>query len=176
VNHESVSGIYLEHGYSRLRSALVDELLARIAAMPPAFFETLVVDLLVAMGYGGSHEDAGRAVGGGGDEGIDGVIKQDRLGLESVYVQAKRWQGTVGRPDVQRFAGALQGQRARKGVFLTTSDFSKEARAYAASIDASIVLVNGVRLAELMIDHDIGVTRVGTYEIKRLDSDYFSPD
>ncbi len=164
---------YIEYGYSRLRAALADEILSRIAQMPPAFFEKLVVDLLVAMGYGGSQRDAGRAVGPGADEGIDGVIKEDRLGLETIYVQAKRWQGTVGRPEIQRFAGALQGQRARKGIFITTSDFSKEAEAYAASIQSTIVLVNGTQLAELMIDHGIGVTLVSTYDIKRLDSDYF---
>jgi restriction system protein len=167
---------YLEYGYSRLRGALAEEILSRVAAMPPAFFEKLVIDLLLAMGYGGSHEDAGRAVGRGGDEGIDGVIKQDRLGLETVYVQAKRWQGTVGRPEIQRFAGALQGRRARKGIFITTSEFSKDAQAYAGSIEATIVLVNGGQLADLMIDHGIGVAPVCTYEIKRLDSDYFSPE
>lgn len=164
---------YIEYGYSRLRAALADEILTRIAQMPPAFFEKLVVDLLVAMGYGGSQRDAGRAVGPGADEGIDGVIKEDRLGLETIYIQAKRWQATVGRPEIQRFAGALQGQRARKGIFITTSDFSKEAEAYAGSIQSTIVLVNGAQLAELMIDHGIGVTSVNSYEIKRLDSDYF---
>jgi restriction system protein len=164
---------YIDYGYSRLRAALAEEILARIAQMPPSFFEKLVVDLLVAMGYGGSQRDAGRAVGPGADEGIDGVIKEDRLGLETIYIQAKRWQATVGRPDIQRFAGALQGQRARKGIFITTSEFSKEAEAYAASIQNTIVLVNGAQLAELMIDHGIGVTLVNTYEIKRLDSDYF---
>lgn len=164
---------YIDYGYSRLRAALADEILSRIAQMPPAFFEKLVVDLLVAMGYGGSQRDAGRAVGPGADEGIDGVIKEDRLGLETIYIQAKRWQATVGRPEIQRFAGALQGQRARKGIFITTSDFTKEAEAYAASIQSTIVLVNGAQLAELMIDHRIGVTLVNTYEIKRLDSDYF---
>jgi restriction system protein len=152
---------------------LADEILSRIAQMPPAFFEKLVVDLLVAMGYGGSQRDAGRAVGPGADEGIDGVIKEDRLGLETIYIQAKRWQATVGRPEIQRFAGALQGQRARKGIFITTSDFTREAETYAASIQNTIVLVNGAQLAELMIDHGIGVTLVNTYEIKRLDSDYF---
>lgn len=164
---------YIDYGYGRLRSALADEILTRIAQMPPSFFEKLVVDLLVAMGYGGSQRDAGRAVGPGADEGIDGVIKEDRLGLESIYIQAKRWQGTVGRPDIQRFAGALQGQRARKGIFITTSDFSKEAVAYASTIQNTIVLVNGAELADLMIDHGIGVTLVTTYDIKRLDSDYF---
>lgn len=164
---------YIDYGYSRLRAALADEILSRIAQMPPAFFEKLVVDLLVAMGYGGSQRDAGRAVGPGADEGIDGVIKEDRLGLETIYIQAKRWQARVGRPEIQRFAGALQGQRARKGIFITTSDFTKEAETYAASIQSTIVLVNGAQLAELMIDHGIGVTLVNTYEIKRLDSDYF---
>jgi len=165
---------YIDYGYSRLRAALADEILSRIAQMPPAFFENLVVDLLVAMGYGGSQRDAGRAVGPGADEGIDGVIKEDRLGLETIYLQAKRWQATVGRPEIQRFAGALQGQRARKGIFITTSDFSREAEAYAASIQSTIVLVNGAQLAELMMDHGIGVTLVNTYDIKRLDSDYFT--
>jgi restriction system protein len=164
---------YLEYGASRLRSALVAEILGRITSMPPDAFERLVVDLLVAMGYGGSQQDAGRAVGKSGDEGIDGIIKEDRLGLESIYIQAKRWQATVGRPEIQRFAGALQGQRARKGVFITTSDFTKEAHAYAATIQSTIVLVTGVQLAELMIDHGIGVALVRTYDVKRLDSDYF---
>jgi len=149
---------HIDYGYSWLRAALADEILSTIAQMPPAFFEKLVVDFLVAMGYGGSQRDAGRAVGPGADEGIDGVIKEDRLGLETIYLQAKRWQATVGRPEIQRFAGALQGQRARKGIFITTLDFSKEAEAYAASIQSTIVLINGVQLAELMIDHGIGVT------------------
>lgn len=165
---------HIDYGYSRLRAALAEEILNTIAQMPPAFFEKLVVDLLVAMGYGGSQRDAGQAVGPGADEGIDGVIKEDRLGLETIYLQAKRWQATVGRPEIQKFAGALQGQRARKGIFITTSDFSKEAEAYAASIQSTIVLVNGAELAELMIDHGIGVTLVNTYDIKRLDSDYFT--
>lgn len=164
---------YLEYGASRLRSALVAEILERITSMSPDAFERLVIDLLLAMGYGGSQHDAGRAVGKSGDEGIDGIIKEDRLGLESIYIQAKRWQATIGRPEIQRFAGALQGQRARKGVFITTSDFTKEAHAYAASIQSTIVLVTGVQLAELMIDHGIGVASMRTYEVKRLDSDYF---
>ena len=163
----------IEVGYIRLRVALADEILGRIAQMPPRFFEKLVIDLLVAMGYGGSQQDAGKAVGPGADEGVDGVIKEDRLGLESIYIQAKRWQATVGRPEVQKFAGALQGQRARKGIFITTSGFSREAVEYAKSIQSTIVLVNGAQLAELMIDHGIGVTLVNKYEIKRLDSDYF---
>lgn len=165
---------HIDYGYGRLRAELAEELLSTVAQMPPAFFEKLVVDLLVAMGYGGSQRDAGRSVGPGADEGIDGLIKEDRLGLERIYLQAKRWQTTVGRPEIQKFAGALQGQRARKGIFITTSDFTKEAEAYAASIQSTIVLVNGAQLAELMIDHGVGVTLVNTYDIKRLDSDYFT--
>jgi restriction system protein len=166
----------MEDGYRQLRAALAADLRERIAGMPPAAFEQLVVDLLTAMGYGGPQADAGLVVGGGGDEGIDGVIREDRLGLETIYIQAKRWQGTVGRPDIQRFAGALQGQRARKGVFITTSAFTKEAHAYASSIQTTIVLVDGAQLAELMIDHGVAVTRVKSYEIKRVDSDYFATE
>ena len=125
------------------------------------------------MGYGGSRQDAARTLGGPGDGGIDGVIKEDPLGLDVIYLQAKRWDGTVGRPEVQKFAGALQGQRARKGIFITTSDFSRDAVEYAAGIDSRIVLINGRHLAELMIDHGVGVTRAGSYEICRIDSDYF---
>ncbi|HKO19821.1 MAG TPA: restriction endonuclease [Acidobacteriaceae bacterium] len=167
---------YLELGYERLRSALASELLERIKTMPPDFFERLVVDLLVRMGYGGTQRDAGQAIGKGGDEGIDGIIKEDRLGLETIYIQAKRWDNTVGRPEIQRFAGALQGQRARKGVFITTSSFSSEARNYASTIPSTIVLIDGEQLAELMIDHGVGVTQIATYEVKRLDSDYFSTE
>lgn len=164
----------LEEGYRQLRAALVSDLRERIAAMPSAAFEQLVVDLLTAMGYGGPQDDAGRVVGRGGDEGIDGVIKEDRLGLETIYIQAKRWQGTVGRPEIQRFAGALQGQRARKGVFITTSAFSKDAESYASAIQTTIVLLDGAQLAELMIDHGVGVTTTKQFEIKRVDSDYFT--
>jgi restriction system protein len=163
----------LEDGYQQLRAALIAEIRERIGAMPPAAFEQLVVDLLLSMGYGGPQEDSGLVVGKGGDEGIDGLIKEDRLGLETIYVQAKRWQGGVGRPEIQRFAGALQGQRARKGVFITTSSFTREAQVYAAAIQTTIVLVDGAQLAELMIDHGVGVTSVKKYEIKRIDSDYF---
>lgn len=125
------------------------------------------------MGYGGSRQDAGRAIGRSGDGGIDGIIKEDKLGLDVIYVQAKRWEGTVGRPEIQKFAGALQGQRASKGVFITTSAFSREAEEYANAINSKIILVDGERLASLMVDHDVGVTPVGVYELKRIDSDYF---
>ncbi len=128
------------------------------------------------MGYGGSQRDAARAVGGVGDEGIDGVINEDRLGLDSIYVQAKRWNAPVGRPEIQRFAGALMGKRARKGVFITTSTFSEEARQYADSLDVKVVLIDGRRLVELMIDHEVGVSTVSSYPMKRIDSDYFSEE
>lgn len=166
----------IDEGFLQHRAALSSDLRERIASMPPSAFEQLVVDLLTAMGYGGPQEDAGLVVGRGGDEGIDGVIKEDRLGLETIYIQAKRWQGSVGRPEIQRFAGALQGQRARKGVFITASSFTKDAQAYASAIQTTIVLVDGTQLAELMIDHGVGVTSVKTYEIKRVDSDYFAAE
>lgn len=164
---------HLEYGYQRIREQLATDLLAKVKDGSPAFFEKLVIELLVAMGYGGSRQDAGRTVGRAGDGGIDGVINEDRLGLDVIYVQAKRWEGTVGRPEIQKFAGALQGQRAKKGIFITTSEFTKDANDYAAMIDSRIVLINGTRLCNLMIDHGIGVTRATSYEVKRLDSDYF---
>ena len=150
------------------------ELLGLIKEVTPTYFEQIVVDLLVSMGYGGDRQDAARAVTRqSGDEGIDGVIKQDRLGLDVVYVQAKRWEGKVGRPDIQKFAGALQGKRAIKGVFITTSDFSKEARDFAESIGAKIILIDGQRLAQLMLEFDVGVSNKGHYDIKQIDTDYF---
>jgi restriction system protein len=166
----------LENGYQRIRLELAQELLSRIMGCSSSFFERLVVELLVKMGYGGSRKDAGEAIGRSGDEGIDGIIKEDRIGLDTIYIQAKRWQGTVGRPDIHRFAGALLGQRARKGIFITTSAFSRDAREYASSIDSKIVLIDGDQLAQLMIDFNVGVTSATVYEIKRIDSDYFSED
>lgn len=166
----------LESAYQRVRSTLETELLERIKAASPAFFERLVVELLVAMGYGGSLRDAGQAVGRSGDGGIDGIIKEDRLGLDVLYVQAKRWDAPVGRPEIQKFVGALQGHRARKGVFITTSSFTKEAEEYVRVIDSKIVLVDGQTLAALMIDHNVGVAPVRAYELKRIDSDYFSEE
>lgn len=166
----------LENSYQALSRSLADELLERIKVCSPAFFEKLVVDLLVAMGYGGSRKDAGQALGRSGDEGIDGIIKEDQLGLDVVYLQAKRWANTVGRPVVQAFAGSLEGQRARKGVLITTSDFSKEAREYVRQIEKKIVLVDGVELTKLMIDHGVGVTEVATYTVKKADLDYFEDE
>lgn len=165
-----------EAGYLRLREELAREVLDRVRGCTPRFFEKLVIEVLVAMGYGGSLRDAGQAVGRSGDEGIDGIIKEDKLGLDTIYIQAKRWQGTVGRPEIQRFVGALQGQRARKGVFITTSDFSREARDYAGNIDSKVVLIDGEQLALLMIDHNVGVATTQVYELKRIDSDYFAEE
>ena len=165
----------LQEAYSALRKNLAGDLLETVKNSPPEFFERLVVDLLIRMGYGGSRQEAGEAIGQSGDEGIDGIIKEDRLGLDIIYLQAKRWEDVIGRPEVQKFAGALQGQRARKGVFITTSKFTDEAEEYAAKIDTKVILIGGTRLAELMIDHGVGVTTEATYELKRIDSDYF-PD
>ena len=164
----------MERSWKTLRSDLEGELLDQIKEMSPAFFERLVVDVLVAMGYGGERRDAGRAVGQSGDGGIDGVIDEDPLGLDIIYLQAKRWEGVVGRPEIQKFAGALQGKLARKGVFITTSTFSREAREYAGFIDSRLILIDGERLARLMIDHDVGVSTASRYVIKKIDSDYFS--
>ena len=163
----------IESGARTIRKELTEEILQRIKGCSPVFFERLVVELLVKMGYGGTRQDAGRAIGRSGDEGIDGVIHEDRLGLDVIYLQAKRWEGVVGRPEIQKFVGALQGQRAKKGVFITTSDFTKEAVEYVRNIDNKVVLINGALLANLMIDHNVGVSLAATYEIKKTDSDYF---
>ena len=165
----------METVYQQLREELASELLDAIKGCTPTFFEHLVVDLLVKMGYGGTRKDAGEAIGKSGDGGIDGIIKEDRLGLDIVYIQAKKWDGNViGRPEIQKFAGALQGQRARKGVFITTSTFTQHARDFVSRIDSKIVLIDGEQLAQLMIDYDMGVSRIATYDIKRVDSDYFT--
>ena len=163
----------VENGYQTLREELAQELLSTIKSNTPEFFEKLVVELLVNMGYGGSIQDAGVAIGRSGDEGIDGVIKEDHLGLDVIYVQAKRWEGSVGRPEIQKFAGALQGKRAKKGVFITTSSFSSEALNFIKNIESKIVLVDGDKLAQLMIDFDLGVSPLNNYEIKKIDQDYF---
>ena len=163
----------LQGAYQQLRSELASEIHAKLLQVSPEFFEQVVVELLVAMGYGGSRRDAGERLGKSGDGGIDGIIKEDRLGLDVIYIQAKRWQGTVGRPEIQKFVGALHGQRARKGVFMTTSAFSLEARDYVSSIDVKVVLLDGMQIANLMIDAGVGVTPLATYVVKRLDSDYF---
>jgi restriction system protein len=166
----------MDAGYQEIRKDLSQELLNRIKSSPPRFFEQLVVDLLVAMGYGGSLKDAGEAVGQSGDGGIDGIIKEDKLGLDAIYLQAKRWENTVGSPEVRAFAGSLDGYRARKGVLITTSQFSPEAKDYVSRIEKKIVLIDGEELAKLMMDYGIGVATDAVYEIKRLDTDYFEEE
>jgi len=161
-------------GYQKLRHELAIELLDKIMSCPPSFFEKLVVDLLVKMGYGGSREEAGKAVGKSGDEGIDGIIKEDKLGLDIVYIQAKRWTNPVGRPEIQKFVGALHGQRARKGIFITASTFSQSAIDYVSKIDSKIILIDGEKLADLMIEYSVGVSTTASYEIKKIDLDYFT--
>lgn len=164
----------LEEAYQTLRENLANEILSQLKASPPSFFEKVVVEVLVKMGYGGSRKDAGQAIGRSGDEGIDGIIKEDRLGLDIIYIQAKRWEEPISRPEIQKFAGALQGKRARKGIFITTSRFCTTAKEFAANIDSKIILIDGEQLAQFMIDFGVGVTTEAVYELKRLDSDYFT--
>ncbi|MHB8210120.1 MAG: restriction endonuclease [Acidithiobacillus sp.] len=164
----------LETAFQTIRIDLVSELLDRLKTCDPTFFERLVVELLLKMGYGKNLAEAGKAIGRSGDEGIDGVISEDKLGLDSVYLQAKRWAGSVGRPEIHKFVGALHGKGARKGVFLTTGTFTAEAKEYAARLlDLRVVLIDGPALADYMIDYGLGVTTRTVYEIKRIDSDWF---
>ena len=163
-----------ESAYKELQETLTAELLDTIKNCSPEFFERLVIDVLIKMGYGGSRREAGAALGRSGDEGIDGIIKEDKLGLDIIYIQAKRWDSTtVGRPEVQKFAGALLGQAAKKGIFITTSRFSHGADEYVKGLDAKIILIDGERLAELMVEYNVGVDPVAAYEIKKIDTDYF---
>ena len=179
VQEEDLEGLTpeeaLENAYQRIHRDLSEELLTYVLGSTPGFFEKLVVELLVKMGYGGSQREAARAVGQSGDEGIDGIIDEDRLGLDTIYVQAKKWNksASIGRPEIQKFVGALQGKRAKKGIFITTTSFSKEAREYASNIDTKVVLIDGSRLTNLMIDYGVGVTPRTQYELKELDTDYF---
>ena len=168
----------LETAYQKIRKSLAQDLLNKVITLSPAFFERLVVELLVKMGYGGSIKDAGRAIGKSGDEGIDGTIKEDKLGLDIIYIQAKRWQpgNTVGRPELQKFVGALAGQGAKKGIFITTSSFTRDALDYAPRNETKIVLIDGHQLAQYMIDYNLGVTSLNNYEVKRMDSDYFGEE
>ncbi len=166
----------LETGYLQIRTALATDLLAQVKSASPAFFERTVVDLLLRMGYGGTREDAGQVVGKSGDGGIDGIIKEDRLGLDVIYIQAKRWEGDVGSSEIRNFIGALSVHKAEKGVFITTSGFNRNARDTAAKVNSKIVLIDGPTLADLMIDFGLGVSTVSTYEIKRIDSDFFVED
>ncbi len=166
----------LEDAYQKIKETLLNEILSKVKKIHPSEFEKLVVELLVRMGYGGSIAEAGKATRYRNDEGIDGIIKEDKLGLDVIYIQAKRWEGTVSRPEIQKFVGALAGQRAKKGVFITTSDFSKEAITYASQMDTKIVLIDGETLAQYMIDYSLGVSVQNSYEIKKIDSDYFEEE
>jgi restriction system protein len=168
----------LENAYQGIRRSLESDILDKVYSQSPEFFERLVIELLVKMGYGGSIFEAGKAIGKSGDEGIDGVIKEDKLGLDIIYIQAKRWafDNVVGRPEIQKFVGALAGQGAKKGIFITTSRFTKEALDYSPRNETKVVLVDGKKLAQLLIDYDIGVSPVSRYEIKRIDNDYFGDE
>jgi restriction system protein len=168
----------LENSYQEIRQALATDLLFILRKLSPDAFEKLVVELLVKMGYGGSIRDAGKAVGKSGDQGIDGIIKEDRLGLDIIYIQAKRWadNNAVGRPEIQKFVGALAGQGAKKGIFITTSYFTQEALEYAPRNEIKIVLIDGEELSQLMIDYNLGVSTQKIYEIKRIDHDYFGDE
>jgi len=163
----------LESSYQSLRKVLAEQLLQRVMEASPNFFEQLVVDVIVAMGYGGSRADAGKAIGQSGDEGIDGVVKEDRLGLDLIYLQAKRWSNPVGRPHVQNFVGSLVGKSAHKGVMLTTSRFTDEAKQFVKHLPQKVVLIDGEELANLMIEFNVGVALTTTYTVKKMDSDYF---
>ncbi len=164
----------LESAHQNLRSSLANEVLQQLKASPAALFEKIVVELLVKMGYGGSRKDAGEAIGKSGDEGIDGIIKEDRLGLDIIYIQAKRWKDAVGRAEIQKFVGALDGKHANKGIFITTAEFHDSAQDYVKTISKKIVLIDGEELAQFMIDNGIGVTPVASFEVKKIDLDYFA--
>ena len=168
----------LEASYNKVNDSLKKELLSTILDCSPEFFERLVVDLLINMGYGGSRKEAGQAFATTGDEGIDGIIKEDKLGLDLIYIQAKRWKtdSTVGRPEIQKFAGALQGKRAKKGIFIATSRFSSEAREFVKGIDSKIILIDGNELTELMIESNTGVSLEQKFEVKKIDTDFFNED
>lgn len=164
----------LADAHQALMQSLADELLEQVRAASPIFFEQLVVDLMIAMGYGGSRKEAGKATQATNDDGIDGIIKEDKLGLDVIYLQAKRWSNTVHRPEIDKFIGALTRQRARKGVFITTSEFSEGARTAALGLDIKVVLIDGIELARLMVGNNLGVSVKQVYEVKQLDSDYFA--
>ncbi len=166
----------IDAGYVAISKALEEEILSKLKNVNPSFFERIVVQLLVKMGYGGSIQDAGKAIGKSGDEGIDGIIKEDKLGLDVIYIQAKRWEGVVGRPELHKFVGALAGQGAKKGIFITTSSFTKDAIDYSPKNETKIVLIDGAKLAKYMIDYNLGVSVQNTYKIKKIDSDYFEEE
>jgi len=166
----------LEYGYQKIKKDLSQELLGYVKQSSPRFFERLVVELLLSMGYGGSRKDAGQAIGQSGDGGIDGIIKEDKLGLDVIYLQAKRWENVVGSKEIRNFVGSLVGQKANKGVFITTSGFTKDALEYVKTITHKVILIDGEMLTQLMIENNIGVSKVISYDIKKIDSDYFAEE
>jgi len=166
----------LEYGYQRIKKDLASELLNLVKRCSPRFFEKLVVDLLIKMGYGGSLKDAGKVIGKPGDGGIDGIIKEDKLGLDIIYIQAKRWKNVVGSKEVRNFVGSLAEHHAKKGVFITTSSFTRDALDYVKTITEKVILIDGETLAHLMIENDVGVSKITSYDIKKIDSDYFEEE
>jgi len=166
----------IEHGYQKIKNSLAEDLLDIVKKSSPSFFEKLVVELLISMGYGGSRKDAGKAIGKSGDGGIDGIINEDKLGLDIIYIQAKRWENVVGRPEIQKFVGSLAGERANKGVFITTSWFTKESLDFVKTISQKVILIDGEKLVQFMIENNIGVSKIASYDIKKIDTDYFIED
>jgi restriction system protein len=172
-NIETTPEENIENSIFKINNQLSNDLLDAIKSCSPVFFEKLVVELLLAMGYGGSRAGAGRATQQTADGGIDGIIDEDKLGLDAIYIQAKRWENVIGSPEIQKFVGALQGNRAHKGVFITTSDFTKSAKEYVKNIQNKVILIDGLTLAKLMIENNVGVSTITTYAIKKIDTDYF---
>ena len=166
----------MEHGYQKIKDSLTEELINIVKKSSPGFFEKLVVELLLSMGYGGSRKDAGKAIGQSGDGGIDGIINEDKLGLDVIYIQAKRWENVVGSKEIRNFIGSLVKKNANKGVFITTSGFTKDAWESAKNIPHKVILIDGEKLVQLMIENNVGVSKVTSYEIKKIDTDYFIED
>jgi restriction system protein len=166
----------IEFGFQKLKDSVSEDIINKIKECSSNFFEKLVVELLVKMGYGGTLKEAGQVLGKSGDGGIDGIIKEDKLGLDVIYIQAKRWENVVGRPEIQKFAGALLGQKAKKGIFITTSWFTNDALDFVKNLDSKIVLIDGEMLTDLMIEYNLGVSTYKIYELKRIDNDYFVED
>ena len=166
----------IEKSIDELNKSLTSEILEYLKNTSPSYFEQIVIEVLVKMGYGGSLKEAGQVVGKSGDGGIDGIIKEDKLGLDAIYIQAKKWENSVSRPEIQKFVGALQGRRARKGIFITTSYFTKEAIDYTERIESKVILIDGNKFANLMIENEVGVTTLSKYFVRRIDSDYFLED
>lgn len=163
----------LEYAFQKLRSELAKEVLEVVKSCSPAFFEKLVVDLLIRMGYGGSRKDAGQALGKSGDGGIDGIIKEDKLGLDTIYLQAKKWENSVPVKEIRDFTGALASKKAKKGIFITTSSFPQSVYEFVTQVEYKIVLIDGERLSNLMIEHNVGLSTINEYQVKKIDSDYF---